>query len=236
MRVQRDTPSATDVEGRLVTEAPSRAAKITYEASPGGRHNHGGRTGVSFETAAMAEDRVARAEREATTLADGDLVLSAERDSLRAEMAAAATAEAQARDALVALQTADAIDRARLSDGERAATGARDRLRSADDRLRAADHTQIEARVGLESLREGVLAELAGMGELGSRSLGVSPDPADDAVWTGVQDDRVVADDTAALEAALAVVAEGWTAAPPTVPAPTPGRLAQLRPPLSGIP
>ncbi|MDQ3128306.1 MAG: hypothetical protein M3Q66_07640, partial [Chloroflexota bacterium] len=233
-----DPQLVTDDERSAVAVWEARAAELrdrrdrlasrlaTHEA---GRRDAEHQVARAEAAAAMAEDRVARAEREAATLADGDLVLSAERDSLRAEMAAAATAEAQARDALVALQTADAIDRARLSDGERAATGARDRLRSADDRLRAADHTQIEARVGLESLREGVLAELAGMGELGSRSLGVSPDPADDAIWTGVQDDRVMADDTVALEAALAVVAEGWTAAPPTVPAPTPGRLAQLR-------
>ena len=35
---------------------PGKATKITYEASPGGRHNHGGRTGVTFETAPMKQD------------------------------------------------------------------------------------------------------------------------------------------------------------------------------------
>jgi len=56
LQPQRDTPSASDVEGRILTEAPSASTKITYEASPGGRHNHGGRTGVSFETAPLTED------------------------------------------------------------------------------------------------------------------------------------------------------------------------------------
>ncbi len=42
-------------------------------------------------------------------------------------------------------------------------------------------------------------------------------------------DDARTSDDTEALEAALAVVAETWAAEPPTVPAPAPGRLAQLR-------
>ena len=44
--------------------------------------------------------------------------------------------------------------------------GARERLRAADDRARAADHAEIEARLGLESLRESVLVELAGLGDL----------------------------------------------------------------------
>ncbi len=52
----RDSPSASEIEGRLVTEAPAASARITYEASPGGRHHHGGRTGVTFDTAAMTQD------------------------------------------------------------------------------------------------------------------------------------------------------------------------------------
>ena len=44
------------VEGKIATTPPTKAGKITYPASPGGRHNHGGRTGVSFETAPMKAD------------------------------------------------------------------------------------------------------------------------------------------------------------------------------------
>jgi putative CocE/NonD family hydrolase len=52
-----DEPSkdANGVEGALGA-APGKAARITYEASPGGRHYHGGRTGVSFETPPLAQD------------------------------------------------------------------------------------------------------------------------------------------------------------------------------------
>jgi hypothetical protein len=56
------TPSAAKAgdgrraEGTLSTTPPARALKISYEASPGGRHNHGGRTGVTFETAPMKAD------------------------------------------------------------------------------------------------------------------------------------------------------------------------------------
>jgi putative CocE/NonD family hydrolase len=47
---------AKPIEGKISTSPPTRASKITYPASPGGRHAHGGRTGVSFETAPMKAD------------------------------------------------------------------------------------------------------------------------------------------------------------------------------------
>ena len=136
-----------------------------------------------------------------------------------------------ARAALAALHAADAADRTRLTDAERAASGARERLRAADDRLRAADHAELEARLGLDALREGVLVELAGLGELGLRSLGVEPAPATavDESADDDSDDGAVADDTAAFEAGLAVVATRWAAEAPSIPPPAPGRLAQLR-------
>ena len=54
----KDKPAAgaKPVEGKLSATPPARASKITYPASPGGRHSHGGRTGVSFETAPMKQD------------------------------------------------------------------------------------------------------------------------------------------------------------------------------------
>ncbi len=54
----RDKPAAgaKPVEGKITTTPPTKSAKITYPASPGGRHAHGGRTGVSFETTPMPRD------------------------------------------------------------------------------------------------------------------------------------------------------------------------------------
>ena len=54
----KDKPAtgARPVEGRISTLPPAKSSKITYPASPGGRHAHGGRTGVSFETAPMKAD------------------------------------------------------------------------------------------------------------------------------------------------------------------------------------
>jgi chromosome segregation protein len=178
--------------------------------------------------AAIAEERLARSERDGAALVDREASLAAERDGLRGEIAAATTREADAREALGALHAADAADRSRLSEAERAASSARERLRTADDRLRAADHAELEARLGLESLREGVLVELAGLGDLGLASLGVAiPEPVETAADDDA--DRDQADDTSALEAALAVVVERWAADAPTTPVPPPGRLAHLR-------
>jgi chromosome segregation protein len=196
----------------------------------------------------MAEERIVRAERASEALAERAVTLAADRESLRTELAAATHAEREARDGLEALRSADAADRSRLAEAERAASGARERLRILDDRLRAADHEELEARLGIESLREGILVELAGLGSLGlarlssfggSGSGGHDPDghagppPADDVAARDAIDedatDEDPADDTVALEDALAVVAGRWTATVPDEAPPTPGRLAQLR-------
>jgi chromosome segregation protein len=151
----------------------------------------------------------------------------AERDAVRAEVAAATVVERDAREGLLALHAEDAADRARLATAEQEATAARERLRLADDRARAADHAELEARLGVESLREGILVELAGMGALGLRMLGVSR--AEDAPGQDVDDDAGDSSDSAALEAALTVAAERWATEPPSDAPPSPGRLAGLR-------
>jgi chromosome segregation protein len=173
--------------------------------------------------ATMAEERIARADREGAGLVERESALLAERDALREEIASATIAERDAREALQALHAEDAADRARLAEAERAASTARERLRAADERARAADHAELEARLGLESLREGVLVELAGMGELGSTSLGAVMTTA-----SATSDDEELGD-AQALEAALTVAAERWASEPPVDAVPSPVRLAQLR-------
>ena len=236
-----DAATATAVWERRADELRERrdrlAARLaTHDAA---RRDAEHRRARADATATMAEERIARSERDAAALAEQAAALAADREALRVDVAAASTAAQEAGAALATLHAADAADRSRLSDAERAASAARERLRAADDRLRTADHAELEARLGLESLREGVLVELAGMGELALTSLGMvttdvaaigTPDPSttpDDL--TLAADDARTSDDTEALEAALAVVAETWAAQPPTVPAPAPGRLAQLR-------
>ena len=175
---------------------------------------------------AIAEERLERADRESAALVDRETSISAERDRLRTEIATATTREREAREALTALHAADAADRSRLADAERAASTAREKLRTADDRARAADHAELEARLGLDALREGVLVELTGLGDLGFASLGITRaslvEAADDA-------EAEMPDESEALGEALTSISERWEAEAPPADAPSPGRLAQLR-------
>lgn len=237
-----ETATTTDDAPTALATWETRAAEVrerrdrlatrlaTHDAA---RHEAERGQARSEASAVMAEERITRAEREYTALSGREADLTVERDGLRAEIASAISTESGARRALHELLAADEVDRSRLSDAERTATAARDRLRSADDRFRVADHAELEARLGLEALREGVLVELAGMGALGLASLGATAAPeAPGVVPEGgfePSDEVAPADDTVALEAALAVVTERWAAeAPPSTP-PAAGRLAQLR-------
>jgi chromosome segregation protein len=192
----------------------------------------------------IAEERAARAERDAATLLDREGVLSQEREALRTEVAAAAATEAAARAALAELHAADAADRTRLGDAERAAAGARERLRAADDRSRATDHQALEARLALDALHEGLLVELAGLGDVARIALGLAPgslpadvDLEDGAPAAAQPSDEAGADldavdeatDAADLAAALTTFTERWATDPAPDGAASPGRLAQLR-------
>ncbi len=189
----------------------------------------------------IAEERAARAERDAVTLLDREAALTTERESLRAEVATAVATEAAARAALAELHAADAADRTRLGEAERAAAGARERLRAADDRSRATDHQALEARLALDSLHEGLLVELAGLGDVGRIALDLAPaaQPEPPATEDGVAaeptaqtediDDGDGPDDATELATALIAFTERWAAAAPPAGAPASGRLAQLR-------
>jgi chromosome segregation protein len=120
---------------------------------------------------AMNEGRIARTEADAIALATREQGLLAERERLGGESALAARREEEAANALAELRLADTAARDRLAAAERDAVAARDRLRAADDRLRAADRADLEARLGRDALREQLLVELAGLGDLGLRRL-----------------------------------------------------------------
>jgi len=209
-----------------------------------------GRRARAEAALAMAEGRIASSERDLAALGERERAAGDERDAVAGDLAAAASREAQAREALEALLADDRAERARLAEAERDATTARERLRSADDRVRAADVAVMEARLGLDSLREQLLVELAGLGEVGLRHLAaaagteLAPAAADEVRQAaGGSDDARSGDDaagladvdeaagseTAALETALEVLAPRWAEAPPDAEQPTPGRLATLR-------
>ncbi|MEX1170532.1 MAG: chromosome segregation protein SMC [Chloroflexota bacterium] len=206
---------------------------------------------------AMAEERLARAEREHASLVERERAMREEREALQDEIAVATSRETAAREALAVVRAADAADRERLGQAEGAASTARERLRMADDRLRAADHADLEARLGLDALREGIIVELAGLGEPAIRHLRAAaghdedpprsaPEASVDADGSGprattraeasviaggslIDDDAGVSDEVAALEAALTDAAVAWAGEAPIGPAPGAARLGQLR-------
>ncbi len=163
---------------------------------------------------AMDEERIARADHETAVLGARERELLAERDALGRNVAAAAAREAAARTALEELLAADVADRERLAVAEAASSRARSRLRTSEERLRAAEVADLEARLAVEAIREQLLVELAVLGELGLRSLGV---------------EGPVEDESAALEAALAARASAWAASSPPTDLPAAGRIAYLR-------
>jgi chromosome segregation protein len=173
--------------------------------------------------------------------------LAGERDGLRAEIATTTAAEAAAREALTEVEAADAEDRDRLTAAERDTAAARERLRIADTTLRAADHAELGARLGLDALHEGIVVELAGLGDLGiarlqrlaatatATGMPAAADPGLRATSIATATDPVAADEeavsgeVAALESALGRVTPIWAATAPGGPTPGPARLGQLR-------
>jgi chromosome segregation protein len=103
------------------------------------------------------------------------------------------------------------------------------------------EREELEARLGLEAVREQLLVELAGLGELGLRHLSSATANAtatatasatatatgagDESEASGQEDDA----DAAALESALDGAARRWVVAPPGEEPPSVARIAALR-------
>src|SRR5665811_2596185 len=64
-----------------------------------------------------------------------------------------------------------AVARTRLAEAETAAGQSRERLRACQERVRGVEVAELEARLGLDAIREQVLVDLAGLGDLGIRLL-----------------------------------------------------------------
>ena len=228
-----------------VDELRARRDRLAEEtALVDGTRRDAERTRAAAEAAiALDESRILTVDQSIEAMVDRDRELEAEIDALAARLAHMVAREAEARALVVALTAADSDERARLSAAERAAAVARDRLRAAEDAARTAEHRDLEARLGLEALREQLLAELAGLNPLSLRHLaaiasGERPELDDDATAAGaspgalaqdVGGDQQDDDDAEALVASLAVAGAHWATSAPTDVAPTAGRLGSLR-------
>ncbi len=180
-----------------------------------------------------AEERIARAEAEAAALARREEALAAQRGARELELAEATVREGTARAALDGCLAADIADRERLRRAELSVGGARESLRRADEIVRAATVRELEARLGIDAVREQALVELAGLGDVGVEALEAvaagAPGGTGPAAPAGLQGMEPDDDDGARLAAALARAGERWAAHAPGDEGPPAGRLAGLR-------
>lgn len=215
LRAQRDQLAAE--------EAGLEAARREAEARQA-------RTGAAAE---MDQLRLAELDRQAAELGERERTLAADRQGLGESLAAAGIREAGVRGELEEIRRAEAVLRGQLSEAETAAGKARERLRVCQERIRNAEVAELEARMALDSIREQVLVELAGLGELGLRLISNEGDVDDEAQGEEHETETEASegdDDeyALALEAALKSAGARWAAGPPIEPPPT-SRLATLR-------
>ncbi|HEY1168317.1 MAG TPA: chromosome segregation protein SMC [Candidatus Limnocylindrales bacterium] len=135
------------------------------------RHDAEVRRARASAAASLDQERIAGLERERADLAKREQLIEAERESLGEELAAAGIRDAALRAELDELHIAAAAGRARLTQFEAAAVHSRDRLRACQERVRTAEVAEMESRLALDAIREQVLVELAGLGDLGVRLL-----------------------------------------------------------------
>jgi chromosome segregation protein len=211
------------------------AEEATLEAT---RREAESRRARAAAAAEFDQTRISQIERQTADLAERERALSAEREGLGEDLAAAGLRESAVRAELDEIRSAEAVARAQLADAENAAAQARECLRACQERVRSAEVAELESRLALDSIREQVCVELAGLGDLGLRLLageGHFEDEDEDEDGTAstanfagasgdVDDDSVVD----SLEDALAAAAERWVESPAVEP-PVASRLASLR-------
>ena len=196
---------------------------------------------------AMEGARDEELERDLGRLVGAEADLAAQRDAAAASLAAATAEEQRVSAGLRELEVSGMDERARLVAAEKAASEARERLRTAEARARAVEVRMLEVRLQLDAAREGLLVELAAIGPEGLAALraetgvasapGAPPappappaaGPGGPAVTVGpaADEDALVADANAleddraaALEAALGGALDAWRGAVAVGPPP----------------
>jgi chromosome segregation protein len=144
------------------------AEEATLEAT---RREAEARHARAAAAANLDQDRIASLERQTADLVRREQEIESGREGLGEELAAAGLREGAVRLELEELRADAAVARGRLAAAETAAGQSRERLRACQERLRGAEVAELEARLGLEAIREQVLVELAGLGDLGIRLL-----------------------------------------------------------------
>ncbi len=227
------------LEGRLRALQSVRDAR---RAEVGAAHAHRSEAeerrrraeiGLGLDTARLEE-----LDQEMARLVGADADLAVIRDRLAAGLAVASAEQATAEATLSAVLASGTDERARLVATETAAGQARERLRAAELRSRAAEVAEMEVRLQFDAAREGLLVELAGIGPDGLAALRADAG-SERSTTSEVTHASVDEDLTPALEAALDAALAAWRAsarvrgsagsATGAEPPPTAGRLGSLR-------
>jgi chromosome segregation protein len=152
----------------------------------------------------LAEARIEELGREELALSGREADLIAERERLAGELAAAQARQKRQGEAFEASVSSARDERGRLLAAESAAGTARERLRVAEGRSRQSEVAEMEARLQVDAAREGLLVELASIGEDGLRMLlAQSRQPAPQETASSDELPEL-------LEAALDAALESW--------------------------
>jgi len=221
-------PPATDEPHRRADDLQRRKRELLeeLEGARANRRESERRRARAEAATGLAERQLASAARAAADLAEREGRLAMEREEIVRLLAAAEHEVAEAEGTLAGIAAASAGARDRLHAAETSATTARERLRRAQERARLDEREEVEARLALDGLRDGLLVELAGLGETALRHLGAAPPTTDATAAPQSGEDDFDAD---ALERALTTASAAWLEAPPPAEPPPPGRLASLR-------
>jgi chromosome segregation protein len=119
----------------------------------------------------LAEARIEELGRDELALSGREADLISERERLAGELAAAQGRQRVQSEAFEASVSSARDERSRLLAAESAAGAARERLRVAEGRSRQSEVAEMEARLQVDAAREGLLVELASIGDDGLRML-----------------------------------------------------------------
>ena len=178
----RDAAAAApnDARATALREWEARAASLrarrdqlaAEEATlEGTRREAEARRARAAAAANLDQERIGSLERQTADLVKREQEIESERETLGEELAAAGLREAAVRLELQELRAASAVARTGLAAAETAAGRSRERLRACQERVRGAEVAELEARLVLDAIREQVVVELAGLGDLGIQML-----------------------------------------------------------------
>jgi chromosome segregation protein len=119
----------------------------------------------------LADARVEELDRDEIALSGRDADLVAEQERLAGELAAAQAIQQREADSFEASVVAARDERNDLLAVEGIASEAREKLRMAEQRIRQSEVAEMESRMQVDAAREGLLVELASIGQDGLTTL-----------------------------------------------------------------